>query len=546
MSREKALSASRKSSLDVFCFMLLHCASLMTFFKPFSAAELAALRHLLREVRGTQDVLAAKLRELFPSDFSDAPRSKVSLVLTGKRGAKNAQLAEQFREAAIAIAKENLTITPDTIRALLERVKQAAKSDPADEKDRATDKAAAELPIVLKLAALATPPPAQVQRAVVKPIGPLGAHAANRIETAPMKRAVDYAKSQPNFNMVVSGPRFTGVSTILLAVEEALRGKDSAAKICRFLVPSVSSPFTVEFTNRLLGKKAEGEVLADRILRVEKSMRHLQDELVDAWELSKPEEPAASAQELNRWLRRELSAPALTAGPRALILDDLDPTDTSFTLEFFDLAVLLDAQRHATGKLSIAIGTRYDADLLDLLGPELRSASSVLRERWHHERTAAFSPGEENDLATKLITPEHAARLQSAMTTDRDFLLGHSSDTHLVAWWRAQRLPAHGAKTFTPLSDLLNTDDETANELAALCKQRRYILEVAALFGWTEEELKWSASKSIEKLGAENQSLARNFLRCAGILRCVDKHPPDTTANVEWVWDKLVNQPWPA
>ena len=518
----------------------------MTFFKPFSAAELAALRHLLREVRGTQDVLAAKLRELFPADFSEAPRSKVSLVLTGKRGAKNAQLAEEFREAAIALAKENLAVTPDTIRALLDRVKQAAKADPADEKDRATDKTAAELPIVLKLAALATPPPAQVPRAVVKPVGPLGAHAANRIETAPMKRAVDYAKSQPHFNMVVSGPRFTGVSTILLAVEEALRAKDAAAKICCFRVPSVSSPFTVEFTNRLLGQSKKDEPREDRIRRVEKAMRHLQDELVDAWELPAPETPAASAQELNRWLRRELSAPTLPAGPRVLILDDLDPTDTAFTLEFFDLAVLLDAQRHATGKLSIAIGTRYDADLLEMLGPELRSASSVLRERWHHERTAAFTAREENELATKLIAPEHAPRLQSAMTTDRDFLLGHPSDTHLLAWWRSERAKTNPQHAFTPLKNLLDPGDSTTAELAALCKQRRHILEVATLFGWTAEDLQWPASKALEKLSAETQSPARNFLHCANLIHHTDTHTPSTTAIVEWVWDKLTNLPWPA
>ena len=103
-----------------------------------------------------------------------------------------------------------------------------------------------------------------------------------------------------------------------------------------------------------------------------------------------------------------------------------------------------------------------------------------------------------------------------------------------------------GRNVATPLKTLLDHGDATAAELAALCKQRRHILELAALLGWTAEDLKWPASKALEKLSAETQSLARNFLRCTGTIRHTDSHTPGTTANAEWVWDKLANLPWPS
>ncbi|MCA9071956.1 MAG: hypothetical protein KDA84_23675, partial [Planctomycetaceae bacterium] len=81
----------------------------MPVFQPLTDLELEQFRHVLRAVGATQEMLGKEISRLFPSETTEASiRSLVSLVLSGKRGKGNVQLANEYREALIALVKKQL------------------------------------------------------------------------------------------------------------------------------------------------------------------------------------------------------------------------------------------------------------------------------------------------------------------------------------------------------------------------------------------------------------------------------------------------------
>lgn len=328
-----------------------------------------------------------------------------------------------------------------------------------------------------------------------------------------------------------------------LAGEAALERMSPPALGCNYRVESV--PFTEEFKYRLgLADRPGTEEKEATDERIEKAFRNLQESIAAAWKLPMPETPAKFASTLNRWLRDELADQPRV--PRVLILDELDPTDVHLALEFCDLAVLLDAQRQATGDFSIIVGTRYSAALLGMLGPELKSASNALVERWHHISMLDLTDGETSDLAA-ILAPDAAAKLKAAMKKDSEYLLHHPFATHLCAWWRSQLAAENRDTAFASLASLVelasaHADTGQPAQPTAIARLPQHLLSILALFDWKSADLDQVPMEMLTNIlkqkSTAKTTVIENFLRSAGLtVKTLDNEP-------QWKWKKLLRLPW--
>lgn len=402
----------------------------------------------------TQEDLAKKLVEHFNDEALSTKRSHVSLVLTGRRGKKNPTLADQFRIAARDLVQdhisENSAPATEIIARLVKQMKGAAVQAGVDANQLD------QVPIVDLIKAIS---PKNTQGPLMEPSGPIRSTAKNFIKTATIKAALEHISTTPDFNMLVSGPRYTGISTILTTVEQQIELNYPESLICTHSVKSISS--AINEHSKLETSNLNNDFHNERVSR---ALSNLHKDLNESWKLPSPENVATATDSLVRALRRALTSPLIESRKRVLIIDNFDPTDKLLTLALADVATGLNEIRLRGSDISLVIGCRLDAEILAELGSEIRSRSQVLVERWHQVKTKPFLSEEYQFLAEQItddcpllgaLPNPTIEKLKTLILEDSTILKGHPADLHTMAWWRRIGCKLNRPDALQPLPDLL-------------------------------------------------------------------------------------------
>ena len=495
--------------------------------KPFSTYERAAFKTLLDVVQASQAELGAAIGRL-ENGGTALSRSYVSQVLGGGRGSDNLDVAERFRRGALvlveAFLKKSGTLTARGVRDFLHDLRRALTDEElADEMVKA---------LLVRLAGLSPEPP----KSFYVPTGALPDDARNRVETTALRDAVRCATSQPHFNLHVSGPRFSGTSTVLRAVEAAWKAHAPGGHVCYFDCAVDVLPFSPQFrwnmgdTKNLPGKDEEpGKE------RVKNTLARLTGEL--AVELVMPGLAGnfTVPRELFIAVRTQLKAletSEATPRRRLVILDGLDPTDVPLAKAMSEVAVALNDLRTGPRGISVVVGTRYAGDLLGKLEPSPRSSSSWVSERFHQVCTDGFSSEEAKALAEVLAEP--SSRLEGRLLAEATEPKPHDLQPtllHATMWQlrQANEQNVYGDETAS-LFDAMTSGDLRAPlvpaGVRAFVEHVRRVNEMLAACGVGKDGTLLT-SVSDEKQEKFRGESVPNFIRSAGWVR---------SSKYRWQW----------
>jgi hypothetical protein len=335
-------------------------------------------------------------------------------VLGGGRGSDNLDVAERFRVGALALVgdflKKSGPLTARKVEDFLHDLRRELTDDErADEQVKA---------LLTRLAGLSPEP----SKSFYPPVGALPDDARNRVETAALADAVRHATSYPHFNLHVSGPRFSGTSTVLRAVEAAVKRHISEALVCYFDCAVNALPFSPEFRYKMGDTESlpESDAEAGRE-RVKQTLARLTGELAVELEMPALAGEFSVPRELFVAVRTQLKAlETAETKPRrrVVILDGLDPTDIPLAKALSEIAVGLNDLRTGPRGISVLVGTRYGGDLVRCLEPSGRSSSVWLADRFQQVCPDGFSKDEADSLARILAEPSRALEYKLLEETD--------------------------------------------------------------------------------------------------------------------------------
>lgn len=452
--------------------------------KPFSAYERAAFKKLLNVAHASQPDLGAAIGRL-ENGGSPLSRSYVSQVLGGGRGSDNMDVAERFRRGALALVGEFLKKSgPLTARGVQDFLhdlrRELSDEELADEQLKS---------LLVRLAGLSPEPP----KSFYPPVGALPDDARNRVDTTALLDAVRHATSYPHFNLHVSGPRFSGTSTVLRAVEAAWKAHAPDGHVFWFDCAKHSLPFSAEFREMLKTDGQSSRVTEEEAKAAEERVQDTLGRLFEnmSVDLALPE-PAPHAlpgrspsmpRELLVAVRSQLKAlESAKSDPhrRLIVLDGLDPTDVPLAKALCEVAVGLNDLRTGPRGISVAVGTSYSADFLGKLEPSPRSSSHWLSERFHQVPTRDYTPDEARSLA-KILSDGNAAleaRLIAEAAADlpggQPLLLDEAMRFLLVEYQSAPP-PSERLSLFDAMrSDRLRKDDAPKRVQSCLAEIERF------------------------------------------------------------------------
>ena len=291
----------------------------------FSAPERAAFKKLLDVAHASQPELGAAIGRL-ENGGTALSRSYVSQVLGGGRGSDNLDVAERFRRGALglieAFLKKSGPLTARSVQDFLHDLRRELSDEElADDMVKA---------LLTRLASLSPEPPKSAYDSTTA----LPDDARDLVETAALRAAVAHATSQPYFNLHISGPRFSGISTVARAVAAAVKRNSPEALVCYFDCAPDVQQFSAEFVRRLGGA---AESPGDDAARIKEFLARLWGELVAGLELPKsaleldlpiPADGFSVPRELLVAVKSRMKG--LESAPfrqRVVILDSNDPTD---------------------------------------------------------------------------------------------------------------------------------------------------------------------------------------------------------------------------
>lgn len=438
--------------------------------QPLSDVERGLLRAALEKLVITQEAFGRTLHRLFPHRRGFG-RSFISLILRGIQGKENPNLGRQFRDGFLELLREQLAER----RIAQEDVKELIKSL-SGQVSAQTQGEAADVPLLMVLSEFYESLPPETKGPVPHPkvgsdlanhsrsgterscewlldapkrpflpVGALPDDALNRVATAALSAAVRHATSFPRFNLHVSGPRFNGTTTVLRAVEAAVKRKNPDALVCFFDCARTADPFGPKFKQRMRGESSVKDAVADNGKdRIGETLAQLWGELLIELEMPRPEdsmdmklgEGHGVGRDFIQALKRSIRLlEGKSLRPRLLILDGLDPTDEPLARALCEVAAGVNELRAEPHGISIAGGTRYRKELLLRLDSIRSASSSTVGEKFQQVETDGFSVAEAYKLAELLADGNSA--LESRMKAEcekRDLPGRHPLLLHAALW----------------------------------------------------------------------------------------------------------------